>query len=477
MDLLKDLGKKELIFTLGRYVTYFFQIIKGFLLAKVLGPELFGIFGIFLLVQQYLVYSNFGIQYALNIKLSVDNVNQSLLSKNIKAIIDSSFTLTSASAILLIITSLVLIYFNIDFNIVIPKSHFIIGLLLVTILFHIQEVFLNIFRIQKKFYVILTTEMIIAISSIIVIPFFKGIELLYAVIISWILSLLLSLTIFKVNYRNKINWNTNMIKPLLLVGLPFLLYNLSFNLISMASRSFVAYNFTISEMGLFTFSVSLTTAIMLVFNSISWVIYPKLIAELSNSELSILNQEKLLFIVTKKTVSFVLVLVLGSFTCLPLIIYFLPEYSNSLDTVVILLINQIAINSTFAITSYLVGRNKFKLLITSSLFSLVVCSLLMLIFAYFNLGFKWIAFANLVGSLAFVNYLVYKTCIKQNLNYRTLSKSFNLQTQSIILIFALLILFDLRALGFVLFTSSMLIIYWSEIYDNLHLIKVRIVKT
>lgn len=471
MEILSGLGKKELIFTLGRYITYFFQIIKGFLLAKVLGPELFGVFGIFLLVQQYLVYSNFGIQYALNIKLSVDNVNQSILSKNIKAIIDSSFTLTSASSILLIITSLILIYWNIDFNIVIPKSHFIIGLLLVTILFHIQEVFLNIFRIQKKFYVILTTEILIAISSIIVIPFFSGIELLYAVIISWILSLLLSLTIFKINYRNKINWNTNMIKPLLLVGIPFLLYNISFNLSSMASRSFVAYNFTIAEMGLFTFSVSLTTAVMLVFNSVSWIIYPKLISKLSDSKLNKTEQEKLLFGLTKKTVSFVLILILFSFIFLPLIFYFLPEYYNSFDTIVILLINQIVINSTFALTSYLVGRNMYKLLIISSLYSLVVCCLLMLLFAYFGLNFVWIAFANLVGSLIFVNYLIFKICKKQEFNYKNLFNSFNLFTQINLIVFALLILYNFRSIGFIFFTTSMLSIYWSEIRDNLKLIK------
>ena len=73
MGILNDFGKKELIFTFGRYISYFFQIVKGFLLAKILGPELFGVFGVFMLIKQYLVYSNLGIQYALNIKLSVDN--------------------------------------------------------------------------------------------------------------------------------------------------------------------------------------------------------------------------------------------------------------------------------------------------------------------------------------------------------------------------------------------------------------------
>jgi len=471
LEILSGLGKKEVIFTFGRYVTYFFQILKGFLLAKVLGPELFGIFGIFILIQQYLVYSNFGIQYALNIKLSVDHVKHSILSNNLRAIIDSAFTLTTVSSIILIVTSLLLIYMNVDVNIVVPKSHFIIGLLLVTILFHIQEVFLNIFRIQKKFYVILTTEILIAFSAIIVIPFFSGIELLYAVVISWILSLFVSLSIFRVNYGNKLSWNTNMIKPLLSIGIPFLLYNFSFNLISMTSRSFVAYFFSISEMGLFAFSVSLSTAVMLVFNSISWIIYPRLISRLSDVKLGKIEQEKLLIDLTKKTISFLLIVTLLAILFLPLIFFILPEYYDSIDTILVLLINYIVINSSFALTSYLVGRNLYKVLIRCSLYSLLVSCLLMLLFAYYNLSIVWIAFANLIGSLTFVNYLTFITCKRQGFIYTNLANSFTYLTQGIFIVTALVILYNFRVIGFIFFAITMVSIYWREMRDNFKLVR------
>ena len=192
MSIISDIGKKELFFAIGRYIVYFFQIIKGFSLAKILGPELFGLFGIFILIQQYLVYSNLGIQYALNVKLSVNDDYKSDFSEKIKSTINSSFVLFVFTSILLIIISTIMIYYKVDFKQIIPTSHFIIGLLGVTILFHLQEIFLNIFRIQKKFYIIIITEILISISAIIVIPFFNGLELFYAVIISWFIALLLS---------------------------------------------------------------------------------------------------------------------------------------------------------------------------------------------------------------------------------------------------------------------------------------------
>ncbi len=476
MGILSDLGKKELIFTFGRYIVYFFQIIKGFLLAKILGPELFGLFGIFILIQQYLVYSNLGVQYALNIKLSVNDENQSLFSEKIKSIINSSFVLFIFTSISLIIISIIIIYYKVDFNYSIPTSHFILGLLGITLLFHLQEIFLNIFRIQKKFYIILATEILVSLSAIIVIPFFNGIELLYAVIISWFFALLISISIFKINYEYRLKWDTKMIKPLLLIGVPFLTYNFSFNLISMTSRSFVAYFYNIKEMGFFTFAVSLTTAVMLIFNSVTWIIYPRLISKLSDKSLSFNDQQNLLFGLTKKTLAVLFVLVLFSILFLPVIFFILPDYSLSYNTIIILLINQIVINSSFALTSYLVGRDMFRLLITSSIIAFVICILISFIFTISSFDYSWIAFSNLVASMVFINYVIYTTCKKQKLDYKFLLNSFNLPIQITLISFALFTLLDLFETGLIIFIFSMLIYLKHDILSLVSVIKIKIFK-
>lgn len=474
MGILSDLGKKELIFTFGRYIVYFFQIIKGFLLAKILGPEFFGLFGIFILIQQYLVYSNLGVQYALNIKLSVNNEDQSSFSEKIKSIINSSFVLFVFTSISLIIISIIIIYYKFDFNYEIPTSYFIFGLLGITLLFHLQEIFLNIFRIQKKFYIILATEILVSLSAIIVIPFFNGLELLYAVIISWFFALLISISIFKINYEYRLKWDTKMIKPLLLIGVPFLIYNFSFNLISMTSRSFVAYFYDIKEMGFFTFAVSLTTAIMLIFNSASWIIYPRLISKLSDKNLNTNDQQLLLFDLTKKTIAVLFILVMGAILFLPVIFFILPEYSVSFNTIIILLINQIIVNSGFAVSSYLVGRDLFKLLISSSLIALIFCVFLSFLFTNLNFDYSWIAFANLIASIVFINYVIFITCKKQKLDYKYLINSFNFFVQISLISFALFTLFDLFKIGLIIFFLQMIIFLKNDILDFFKVIKTKI---
>lgn len=449
MGILNDFGKKELIFTFGRYISYFFQIVKGFLLAKILGPELFGVFGVFMLIKQYLVYSNLGIQYALNIKLSVDNNFDSEFSNNIKSIINSSFTLSVFTSLVLVLVSILLIYLKIDFNYDIPTSHFVVGLLLVTILIHVQEIFLNVFRIKKEFYVILATEILISISAIVVILFFEGIELFYAVIIAWIIALLLSIFIFRFKYQYSIRWDVKMIKPLIIIGVPFLIYNFCFNLISMASRSVVAYGYEINEMGYFTFAVSLTTAIMLVFNSATWIIYPSLINKLSDKLLNVQDQQSLLLSITKKTISVLFILITTTMVLLPLVFFFFPEYLLSKKVIIILLINQLVINSGFALSSYLVGRNMFKLLIKSSIISLISCFILMLVLSYFKFDFSWIAFANLIGSFIYINYLIFITSKIQNFNYKTFKNLFGFSLQINLIIFSVLIMFGYYFIGFI----------------------------
>lgn len=469
-SLLNYFGKKEFLFALGRYFVYFLQVLKGFLLAKILGPYVFGIYGIFILAQQYLVYSNFGIQYALNIKLSTEGTNFSNISTSQRSIINSSFSLSIISTLILILISIALIYSNIELGVGVPKPHFILSLLIITSLFHVQEVFLNVARIQKKFYTILITEVLIATGPIIAIQFFNGLELLYAVIILWIMSLFISLMIFKLNLNLSIKWETSRIKPLLIIGLPFLIYNFCFNLIQMSTRSIVATEFDLTAMGLYTFAVSLTSAIMLLFNSAAWIIYPKLISTLSNKKLDVSSQEQALTTLTQKIISFLLTLTLISFLFIPLVLAFLPEYSNSFSSISILLVNQVVINSTFAISSYLVGRKMFRLLIKCSLIALLGCIILMIGFTFLDLGIGWIAFANLIGSLLFFNFIIHMTSKKQNFNRKKIIGAFDILSQSIFVIFSLLILCNYNLIAFSLFSAFMLYRYGHEIFDNFKLI-------
>ena len=67
-------------FAFWRYLIFIIKFISGVLIAKILGPELYGIWALIVLVRQYLMYTSFGIKYAITVKLSTskNDVNKPL---------------------------------------------------------------------------------------------------------------------------------------------------------------------------------------------------------------------------------------------------------------------------------------------------------------------------------------------------------------------------------------------------------------
>jgi len=111
MAIVSSFGRKEFFFTLGRYIVYALQLIKGFALAYFLGPFFLGIYGYFMLYQQYLVYSNLGVQYALNAELSMAAESSEAVKDDIA---NSAFTLTGFICGVLIIAAVIVFVYEIN---------------------------------------------------------------------------------------------------------------------------------------------------------------------------------------------------------------------------------------------------------------------------------------------------------------------------------------------------------------------------
>ena len=62
-----------LLFTVCRYFVYGLLFARGVLVAKLLGPALYGIWGFLFLVQQYSTYFSVGAHYAINVQLDTNS--------------------------------------------------------------------------------------------------------------------------------------------------------------------------------------------------------------------------------------------------------------------------------------------------------------------------------------------------------------------------------------------------------------------
>jgi hypothetical protein len=70
VDVGRVLRNRVLLFAINRYVGYGLQFLRGMLVAKLLGPYHFGVWGFLMLVRQYLLYTSLGLEYAVSVELA-----------------------------------------------------------------------------------------------------------------------------------------------------------------------------------------------------------------------------------------------------------------------------------------------------------------------------------------------------------------------------------------------------------------------
>jgi O-antigen/teichoic acid export membrane protein len=449
MAIISSFGKREFYFTLGRYIVYALQIAKGFALAYFLGPYFLGIYGYIMLYQQYLVYSNLGVQYALNAELSINTNSEQALKNSIE---NSAFSMTIFISLVLFALSLFIYFFKIE---IFPYKHsynYVFLLLLLACLGHFQEIFINIFRINKKLRPILYADFFIAILTVLVIPFFKGINLINAVLWTWVLSLSVAMLVYKNLYKKKIRFDSSYIKPLFNAGLPLLLFIFNYNLMGLTIRTLISIYYDTTSMGLFSFSNSLTSAIMLSFNSITWLMYPSIISKLSEYDLKGIELEEYLVGFSKKLIVIVFAIICIAIIVMPVLFIYLPKYEPIKGALIILLLNQVVFNAGFAFVSLAIGRKSYYQIAAISLLSVIVCFLFGIVFSIFKLPIVWLAIANILGSFLFLNVFMLFISRKYELSYAKILSVFDPILQLIILIscIAAVLGFQILVIGLIL---------------------------
>lgn len=459
-------GRNEIIFTLLRYLTYGFLTVRGFALAYFLGPYFLGIYGYLMLYQQYLSYTNFGISYSVNSELAI--LDKSLQEER-KKIVNSAFSGVLFISIGLFIISCVIYFLKVDLFPFEKSYNYVFILMLITVLTQLQQVFVNIFRIDKKLQTIIIGELILSVALLLVVLCFKGIDLINAIFYSWTGLLFVILIYYKHVYHDKFKFDTSRIKLLLKLGLPLLVYAFSYYLMSLMVRTLIGAFYPIEVMGYFSFANNITTAIMLGLDTITWIVFPSIIAKLSNTNFDKNDLSKYLVAFTNKLIVLVLCLVSFSIIVLPLLFMVFPKYKSIEFSLIILLINQIVFNSGFVFVSLCIARKMHKQMAVFSLLSVVISTILSLFFCFFKFPYIWLVVSNVIGSLCFINILIFFIGTKFNLSVHSLYKSFSLIMQSLFVL--MVVSAVLENYWFVLVLLSIMLFYKfkavQELYDQL----------
>jgi O-antigen/teichoic acid export membrane protein len=241
----------------------------------------------------------------------------------------------------------------------------------------------------------------------------------------------------------------------------------------MISRTVIATNFSTKEMGYYSFANNISTGVMLGFDSITWLIFPKMVAFFSQTDILTVDLENKIVSISKKINLFIFTSVIFLIICLPLLFRFFPDYFNSGKSVSLLLLTQAVLNSGFAIISLYVSRKKYIKLALMSSIVLAICFITAKCFVYLLYDFEWIAFSALIGGLAFINLLNYWGSVDFNLSYSKIISPFNHIMQICILIAAVCILLSNFWIALLAF-ATFFFFKKEDIIKILHFIKFRI---
>lgn len=388
-----------ILFTFSRYLGYAMQFVRGILVAKFLGPYFFGIWGFSMLVNQYLAYTSFGMQHAINVELAVNAVSDS--SKQ-KKNIGVAFSVAFLIAIILFVTGLTTWFYDVPLFKKYNFSQYVLFISLVVGLTHPKEILTNVYRVYGKLGRIMISELLFAFIPLMTVLFFRGETLIFALLISMALSNLVILIIYVVKAPFPITFQLDLatIKHLLTIGVPLLVYNFSFDLIMLAGRTIISVFYTVEMMGFFALATNITNATLLGLRAVTWVVFPSI---LSRTRLGLLDNEvtKTIKKVNDLYSTSVFLVVFGVILLTPFLFLVLPQYKPAFNILSLLLLAQAVLSVPFAYSTMLIARNQQLKMAGISIVAMGFVIMVGGFAAWMQWNVMWIAVSMLVSGFVY----------------------------------------------------------------------------
>lgn len=382
-----------------RYITYGIQFVNSILIAKYLGVYYFGIYSFLQLVKQYMLYTGMTPSYSLNTILSTRKNESDFANKLWRnSLLLSTILIGGAFTIgVLVVQFYPELFDKYEF------SNYSLSIFLIFALNSFNHLFVNLYRTYGLLKKINFFELVIPLSQLCVLFFAKEEDLLYFLLFGTIISNLVSLLLFIYlpPLKVRLKFNKDIFKELLTRGFHLLLYNVSFSLILISSRTLVSMYYSTEELGYYTFAVNLSNAVFMIVGAFGFVMYPKLLNKIytnSHAEVkTLLVQIRSIYITGCYLLTYI-----GFFSIL-FLEYILPQYTLAMPAFKILLLTQLILNNNFGYSILLVAKKREKLMTIQALFAMLLIILISLVFNFIDLSFTMMSIAVSVG---FVFYCV-----------------------------------------------------------------------
>lgn len=403
LNLIKVSLKSPAIFYLiSRYGTYIIQFINSLLIAAFLGPYYLGIWGFIYLVIGYVGQVNLGIPHSLNVILSIKKKNKELSTH----ILQNGVTMTLILSILTILFFVSIKLNLIQVGVKYQFSNYAWTVALIAILTHFNSVLSNVFRVYGKITAIAINQSLYPLFVLIIVFLFRGENLLWAILFANCLAFIVSFIIYI--FQTPVNltplFNSKIVRIIQIKGWYLFLYNASFYLILLSTKSFISSHYSIVEFGYFTFAYSLANVVSLLLNSVSFLIYPKMLNRFATTDgkqtISILTDIRTAYISTSHLLIHLLIVLF------PLFLYFFPNYSDASTSFKITALTVVLYTNSFGYQGLLLAKGREKKVASIALGALIVNVLLAMLLIYIlAVSFDYVILATLLTYLLYVYLL------------------------------------------------------------------------
>ena len=397
---MNSVTKKPILFFLAtRYAGYVLLFLRGLIIAKFLGTFYFGIWGFLTLILQYLSYSSFGINYALTVQLSTGNQTDQSQKSQISSMAILATTLISLVFILIskiALSSGVELFPRYEF------SKYMIMILFIAGVSNVQQVIINILRVEKKTFIIALVEIVTSILLLISAFIYRDNRLIDVQLLTMLITGILSLILlaYKYPYKFQFYFKVEILNSLFKLGFPLFIYNLSFYLITISTRTIISAFYPIEILGFFTLANSISYATLLGLQTVGWLIYPEVLSRTTENNSTddtrqTINRINILY----NTACYLMVFVLIIF--LPLVLLFIPQYRSALPIITIMVISQAVLSSSYGFNALATSRKKQNViaLIGLGVVLFIICFGISISMLHWNP--TWIAILLLIGSFIY----------------------------------------------------------------------------
>lgn len=368
------LGNKVLWYMCSRYMTYILQFITTLIIAITLGPESFGIWSFLLLIINFFNIVDFGISNSLSVLLVQDKLN----IVNSKKHISSGIFITGIISLLVLVMYFTALILDIPLLAKYNAKNYLPYILIVILISYFNKLFSSVYRVHNKLFGIAFYQSIIPFLLFLLVIILKKGEIAF-LIGAYVLGSILSLLLFLL--RGDIvlskNISTSNINTVVQKGIWLFLYNSAFYFIIYTMSFGVSLLYTVEEYGKYNFAYTLSNAVVLLIDSFTFIIFPKMIDRLKSTD-DIYCKQTIYTIRSNYTTIIHLLIYLA----LPVFYFFcmiITKYSDVHRALCLSALALIPYSNAFGLNTYLIANNKERVL------SLISIGCLILNIVFFNI--------------------------------------------------------------------------------------------